>query len=72
MAIRVVEFSSGWFKIRDFCQRKLLNFEFRIIGTLSKIGHHFSHGLRTINEGINQRKLKIWADAADKMCFGRT
>ena len=25
------------------------------------------HGLRTPNEGINQRNLKIWADEADKM-----
>ena len=23
-------------------------------------------------EGINQRSMKIWADAADKICFGRT
>ena len=30
------------------------------------------HGLRTPSEGINQRNLKIWADAADKICFGRT
>ena len=30
------------------------------------------HGLRTPNEGINQRKLKIWADLADKISFGRT
>ena len=29
------------------------------------------HGLRTPNEGINQRNLKIWADVADKICFGR-
>ena len=28
--------------------------------------------LRTPNEGINQRNLKIWADAADKICFGLT
>ena len=28
--------------------------------------HHLMHGLRTPNEGINQRKLKIWADVADK------
>ena len=32
----------------------------------------FSHGLRTPNEGITQRNLKIWADVADKICFGRT
>ena len=26
------------------------------------------HGLRTPNEGINQRDLKIWANVADKIC----
>ena len=30
-----------------------------------------NHGLRTTNEGINQRYLKNWADVADKICFGR-
>ena len=25
------------------------------------------HGLRTPNEGVNQRNLKIWADVADKI-----
>ena len=30
------------------------------------------HGLRTPNDGINQRYLKNWADVADKICFGRT
>ena len=30
------------------------------------------HGLRTPNEGINQRNRKFWADVADKICFGRT
>ena len=32
----------------------------------------FMHGLRTPNEGINQRYLKNWADMADKICFGHT
>ena len=32
----------------------------------------YQHGLRTPSEGINQRYLKNWADAADKICFGRT
>ena len=32
----------------------------------------FKHGLRTPNEGINQRNLKNWAVVADKICFGRT
>ena len=31
--------------------------------------HVWLHGLRTPNEGINQRNLKFWADIAD---FGRT
>ena len=26
---------------------------------------------KTPNEGINQRNLKIWADVADKIYFGR-
>ena len=30
------------------------------------------HGLRTPNEGKNQRNLKIRADVADKICFGRS
>ena len=29
-----------------------------------------NHGLRTPNEGLNQRNLKIWADVADKIRFG--
>ena len=40
---------------------------------VESIGIHFlDHGLRTPNEGINQRYLKNWADVADKICFGRT
>ena len=31
-----------------------------------------THGLRTPNEGINQRYLKNWANEADKICFSRT
>ena len=34
--------------------------------------HIIKHGLRTPNEGINQRNLKIWSDVADKICFGNT
>ena len=30
------------------------------------------HKLRTPIEGINQINLKIWADVADKICFGHT
>ena len=33
--------------------------------------HSFKHGLRTPNEGTNQRNLKFSADVADKICFGR-
>ena len=41
---------------------------------LKKLGNgvRILHGLRTDNEGINQRNLRIWADVADKICFGRT
>ena len=31
------------------------------------LSHAFTHGLRTSNEGINQRYLKNWADVADKV-----
>ena len=31
-----------------------------------------AHRLRTPNEGINQRNLRIWANVADKISFGRT
>ena len=39
------------------------------------MSHYFydlTHGLRTPDEGINQKYLKNWADVADKICFGRT
>ena len=34
--------------------------------------HVLVHGLRIPSEGTNQRNMKVWADAADKICFGRT
>ena len=40
--------------------------------TTYKTWHYPDHGLRTPNEGINQRNLQNWADVADKLCFGRT
>ena len=30
-----------------------------------------NHGLRTPSEGLHQRNLKIWADAADKILMLR-
>ena len=33
---------------------------------------HMDDGLRTRNEGINQRYLKNWAQVANKISFGRT
>jgi hypothetical protein len=33
---------------------------------------YLDQGLWTLNEGINQRYLKNWADVEDKICFGRT
>ena len=43
MAIRVVEFSNGGYKIRknQHTQRKLLNLENWVNGEVSKIGHRF-------------------------------
>ena len=32
----------------------------------------YGHGLRTPNEGINQRYLKNWANVVDKICFAST
>ena len=37
-----------------------------ILQTKQKPLHTYLHGLRTPNEGINQRILKFWADVADK------
>ena len=48
MAIRLWSFQTGGTKLERFlarnqhAQRKLLNFENRISGEVSKIGHHFS------------------------------
>ena len=41
-----------------------------LVGIL--VANGFGHGLCTPNEGINQRNLKIWADVANKICFGCT
>jgi hypothetical protein len=60
MAIRVVEFLSGGYKIR----RKLLNFEFWINGELSKKGHNFSNKVikkLILSKNVNKKKvLLIW------------
>ena len=34
--------------------------------------NRYTHGLRTPNEGKNQRNLKIQADVADKICCRHT
>ena len=40
----------------------------RAVGSIERfVGHGWWHGLRTPNEGINQRNLKFWADVADKL-----
>ena len=31
-----------------------------------RLQQRLTHGLRTTNEGINQRNLKIWANVGDK------
>ena len=61
MAIRVVEFSNGGYKIRKIFAKestypmKLLNFEFWINGELSKIGHHF--GQKVIYKSILSKNV---------------
>ena len=47
-------------------------FNERTSSKFSRILSSNPSGLRTPNEGINQRNLKIWGDVADKICFGRT
>ena len=47
-----------------FCPACLLSFD--------ETANRAELGLRTHNEGINQRNLKFWTDVADKICFGRT
>ena len=39
-------------------------------GLIKLRSQDFTHGLRTSNEGINQRNLKIWTNVADKIYFG--
>ena len=46
-------------------------FDFRSTNIV-QLSNRNSHGLRTPNEGINQRYLKNWADMADKICCRHT
>ena len=62
------QFRRGRTRARDLRQMKIKRPALMHFDTV-KIGNH---GLRTPNEGINQRYLKNWADVADKICFGRT
>ena len=57
---------------------EVMGLELRYLGiyvvllTRKRTHNDIMHGLRTPNEGINQRYLKNVADVADKTCFGRT
>ena len=70
VSIHCILRTKKWINIRV---RKLKNFasNYTFLGQNStkNLFHVPEHGLRTPNEGIN---LKIWADVADKICFGRT
>ena len=59
---------------KGVCASQQWNFASVICAQASsvKASYRKAHGLRTPNEGINQRNLKFWADVADKICFGRT
>ena len=48
------------------------NFTFSMMIRFNRRPDDLKQGLRTPNEGIHKRNLKIWADVADKICFGRT
>ena len=56
------------------CYVVLMYFKFssRFCSEIFRYIHTLTHGLRTPNEGINQRYLKIWADVADKICCRHT
>ena len=65
MAIRVVEFSSGGYKVKknlpknQHTQRKLLNFENWVNGEVSKIRSHFRNESRSIlklSKNVNNKK----------------
>ena len=68
MAIRVVEFSSGGTKLERFfnknqhTRRKLLIFEFRINGELSKIWHYFCNKViqkLILSKNVNNKKFAL-------------
>ena len=67
--------TSGPFTTESYSKSKhhytTIEFNDRII-VIVLLNVRLMHGLRTPNEGINRRNLKIWADVADKICFGRT
>ena len=62
------------FWAKFFCtgQQQLCSFNSKMKNSRPLFTITFEHGLRTPNEGINQRYLKNWADVADKISFGRT
>ena len=74
MAIRVVEFSSGGYKIRKIFalestyQKEII--EFWINVELSKIGHHFSNRLiqkLIISKNVNNKKVLLnWYSSMKK------
>ena len=51
---------------------QIRNAQFKEVIKMDAFSFDFIHGLRKPNEGKIQRNLKIWADVADKICFGRT
>ena len=58
--------------LRTILQTFYNSLEWPALEWLNSSMNRRGHGLRTPNEGINQINLKIWADVADKICFGRT
>ena len=50
----------------------LLNWKQNRLWAAGCVGCDLVHGVRTPNEGISKRNLKIWPDVADKIRLGRT
>ena len=68
----VARLYANYFKIGAFTKHNGAEKVWVYNGISGSLIHILEHGLRTPNEGINQRYLKNWADVADKICFGRT
>ena len=59
-----------WFKKDALAWWKIIKPKWHY--SMQRVQDGAEHGLRTPNEGINQRNLKFWTELADKKCLGCT